>query len=101
MSIPTMNWTEWYNSIQAARALGVGTPALKRNAALWGIRVRNLPGRRGLLFNRPDVDAMVARVEAEESARVAAAQAAAAGQSPVRKGARRKNAKEKETARTR
>ncbi len=74
MTVATANRTEWLDCINASKAMGVSPPLLKKSANRWGIRVRTWEGRNGERYNAADIDAYMARKEAEEAAAVAAAQ---------------------------
>lgn len=74
MTAATLNTKEWLECTEAARMLGIGVPATKKFAPRMKIRMRVYPGRRGPLFNRADTEAALARMEAEENARIAAAE---------------------------
>jgi hypothetical protein len=74
MTQATLNRKEWIEATVAARALGIGLPTLSRVAPHLGIKVRIIPQRKGPRYNRADVEAAVARLEAQEAATVAAAQ---------------------------
>ena len=63
MTQATLDTSEWLHATLAARALGVGIPALRKVAPEMSIRVRIVPGRRGPRYNREDVQAAVARLE--------------------------------------
>ena len=67
----------WIRCVDAARALGIGTPAMERCAPRLKIRVRVVDGRKGGLYNRADVLAALAELERKEAAVVAAGVAAA------------------------
>jgi hypothetical protein len=74
MTQATLDRKEWVEATVAARALGIGLHTLARLAPSLGIRVRVIQGRKGPRYRRIDVEAAVARLEAQEAARVTAAQ---------------------------
>jgi hypothetical protein len=73
MTLATLNQAEWMTCKDAARALGIGTPAMEQCAARLKVRVRRVPGRKGALYRRDDIGHAVTELEKQEAARVAAA----------------------------
>jgi hypothetical protein len=67
----------WLDAATAATLLGMGIPTLRKTAAGNRIRVRRIPGRRGERYFRADVEALLARLEAEETRAIADAAARA------------------------
>jgi len=73
MNAPALSKTEWLTATQTAKKLGLGTHRLHTRAESLGIRMRLLPGVRAKRFHRGDVEHVVAELEKQEAARVAAA----------------------------
>jgi hypothetical protein len=99
MTLQTCNGSEWMPMIRAARAFGISANGFKRIANTLRIRCRTLPGRRGRIYHRGDVQREIARLEAAEAEQIAAAQASAAHAKQQPGPARTRRARPKETAR--
>jgi hypothetical protein len=73
MTAQTQDRKAWLLGTVAARRLGVGYSKLPSLATRMGIRVRKWPGVRMRRYNAQDIEELIARLEREEAAQVAAA----------------------------
>lgn len=64
---------EWMRPSEACQRIGISIPTLRRNHRKWNIHRRNPPGTNVVRYLRRDVEAFIARLEAEEAAQLVAA----------------------------
>jgi hypothetical protein len=55
--------SDWMSVIEGARILGVSREKFPKYALRMGIRFREIPGRRGTLWHRGDLQAALRRLE--------------------------------------
>ena len=71
MSLATLDRENWLTAQGEAKLLGIGCYRLQRRCPALKIRVREVPGRMGRLYNKSDVVDAVKRMEAAELAQIA------------------------------